>query len=224
MAWPGSEDNRSEVQEDCYTGNVLPGSQDLRDWQPYAAYGRERIASPHAPMPQTPTYGRMTPPCPTPDFSWAPSLQEETNQPTGSTYGTPQPPETTAPFQRTSVCVVICPCEESQQTIYNRFKWSALYQYDGVRLARGNQEQAGMKPVYTVSLKFPRPSGGMATEVMNMLSSTNFVVESIYLMYFDGLIATHVTLKSKEDLYHSMQLGTGLRLTSTRMTGTQTLH
>lgn len=192
-----------ETQLDTATG---------RFWQPSPArnpYDRlsQRLETPvtvNSPdqKPQVTTSGRMTPESREPSLNLEQDPSNEMTPRTGTPSGNLQHAVTSYPFQPMYVFSITGLCEASALTLQNRLLWSELVMYSLVQLALVSQGQLGREQVWTLTLKIPTQNSGAVTAANQVLSSMNFVVESMSRTYYAGSIAIRATWKSKDQVSH----------------------
>lgn len=101
--------------------------------------------------------------------------------------------------------VVTINCDVSARTIYAQWEWNDLVMFSGAVLELESRETPGMPQVWKVTLRTRTASTGTDIEVMNMWSLMNFEEELRSTTYSDGLIDTHVLLKSKDPQWPYVQ-------------------
>lgn len=108
---------------------------------------------------------------------------------------------------------------ESLSIIWRRLESSERLQCTGAALVQANLDAPGTKPVWTLTLKILGPSFGMDTELINMLSWTNFGVELISLTSYDGSTDTQSSLRLKVRVSSLPPPTSGLQATWTPVNG-----
>lgn len=141
---------------------------------------------------------------------------------TGSLFGPPPSPEILAVFPRTCEYVVTLHCEPSARSFYFQLAWSELVTSTGAELELASLEKPGTTPVWKVTLRIQEQNSGVAIAVRRMLSSMNFVEESIYPMSCGGWIDTRFELKSRDLVCPCVLRTSGSLVTLTHPNGGQT--
>jgi len=99
--------------------------------------------------------------------------------------------------QRISMCDVTTSCAESSRIILRLLLSNENAVCTGVQLASGSLEGPGTKQVTTHTLRIRDRSFGAVTEIMSMLSSTNFVEALTSDTCSDGSIDIRLSLNLK---------------------------
>lgn len=89
-------------------------------------------------------------------------------------------------------------CAGLAKTIYDQWLWSGLVQFSGAEPQLESLEELGKKPVYKLTLKIRTANFGTVIETINMLSSMNLEVASVYPICSDGWTDIRVSLKLKD--------------------------
>lgn len=220
----GSEDNWNPAQTpDSYTGKF---------WSPSASRNLfrksknclETPSMPNSPdlKPVLPMSGRKTPESREPSLNLETSPSREPTPRTGNESGSMLNEVNLCEFLPIFVLTVTGLSEQSALIMRNQLEWSELATYSGVQLGLGSQNLLGSKPEWKLIVRIQTPSSGAVTVANHMLSSMNFVVESMSRTYSDGLIVTRATWKSKDQVCRYVQQPFGLQPTWSLNDGTQT--
>lgn len=115
---------------------------------------------------------------------------------------------------------ITTPCAESLLTFYDRFLWfdPAMSSLDLPVLE--SLEKPGSEPDWKLTLKIPAQSGGAATQARKLLSSMNFVEQSMWPTCSDGWTGILSVWKQKAELDPYVQSVSSSQATSNLSFGT----
>ena len=181
---------------------------------------RESTGSPLGVWLPPTTVSRMTPLYREQDSNLEASPLEETPPRIGTPSSATLSEATWTQFPQMYIYGITLVSRESQRTMYNRLLWSELVQYSGVQLERGKVIELGKRPVWKLTLRTHLQSGGMDTEVKNMLSLMNLEELSTSRIYCDGSTSILSRWKQKEVRSPFSPNGSGSPPTYTQQVGT----
>lgn len=109
---------------------------------------------------------------------------------------------------------------ESEAITPHLYLWLGRCSFIGARLELVNRKNRGKKRDLTHIAKILAPNFGVGTEVRRLLSSTNFVEESMSPTCYGGRIVIRSTWRLKEVPFHFVLRRSGSPQTSTLARGT----
>lgn len=95
----------------------------------------------------------------------------------------------------------------------HQWEWSGLAPFSGDPPVLARVEELGKKPVWKLTQKTRDPSGGVVTEVNDIVSLTSFVEPLMLLTCSDGWIDIRVSWSAKVEACLCRSNTTGSRLT-----------
>lgn len=197
---PMPRDNvRLEQQADLNTGNWLFTSENHNDFpQSQRSLEVDATGSPLVPTQQTITYGKMTPLFQTPDLNMDLNGLTEIALKIGPPLKTTLKLDGWTISRLTSSFDATANSNESLVTIWNLLLSNERFLFSGELLEAESLVEHGKKQVFKRTQKILGLNFGMATEVKNMLLSTNSVVGLTSHTFSDGSTDILLSLKSKE--------------------------
>lgn len=214
-----SRASSNEEKVDFYTGNSWSGSDPSNPFdQRGTASDPIILSSPEAPPP-SPTSSRTTQRSPTPGSNWDPSPYDGIQLPTGIGC---LPPLSQADLMKSLPIlqfVITVRSELYGLTIQSQWASSELLWSIGDAPVLVSRAAHGMKPAWMLTLRIPAVNSGMDTVYKNMWYSMNFEVQSMSLMFSDGLIGIRYVWKSKAPASPYLLEDFGSRAMSIRLNG-----
>lgn len=156
-----------------------------------------------SPPPPTPTFGRMTPQFRTPGSNLDESRSNEIAIRIGTAYATQQSRDGWMISRVTCTFDATANSEESLWTILNLLQSNDRLLCFGVQVESGSLEGPGNSRVWTLTLRIQGLNFGMATEIMNTLSSMNSGEVLTSVTSSDGSIDILYLLRSREAQLYS---------------------
>lgn len=216
-----SRDNSNEEKEGFFTGRSWSGSDASNPFDQRGTASDPIILSSPAVPPPSPTSLRTTQPSPTPGSNWDPNPCDVTPLPTGVQCL----PTLSLADSMTSLpilqYVIIAPSELYALTIQSQWASSELLWCIGDAPVLVSRAAHGMKPVWMLTLRIPAQNSGTATVYKKMWYLMNFEVQSMCLMYSDGLTGIRCVWRSKAPASPYLLEDFGSRAISTRLNGGQ---
>jgi len=179
-------------------GNSTWSSARRSLWPKYARSLVPSMPSQHGVQPRGNTFGRKKQPFPLRVSSLESYRSAVQNQLIGHSSGQVPSQVTWDLYHQTYMYDVTTSSEESARIIFAQLEWTDPVLFSGGELALESRETPGQPRVWKAILKIQTASSGTDTEIMNMWSLMNFEEELRSTTYSDGLIDTHVSLKSKD--------------------------
>lgn len=216
-----SWDNSSWEKEDSCTGRSLFPSTARQLWPGAETFSGPAMQNGLDLMQRDNTFGKKTPESPVPNLKSENSPCVETQQPIGQPCEDQQQQEIYRLSQTMYTYVVTTNCAALGATMYNQFQWSELAQSTGVEVQLVRAVGPGTKQGTKLMLKIQGPSGGMVTEINQMLSSMNSGEPLIFHTSCVGLTAIRFVSSVRVQHCHCMPLSFGSRPTWIPECGTQ---
>jgi len=156
------------------------------------------------------------------DSFWDPDLSTGEAQETGRSNGYWQSLGTWNNAIRQYEFCITDPCVQFLVTMQSQLLSYVQQKSIGVQLELGNLDEHGMKQdCWSLTLRIPGPSFGVATEVRQMLLSMNFEEVSTYPISLDGLTDIQSEWNSKDHLPVYVPKDSGSRATFIPESGIQ---
>lgn len=192
-----------------YTGNVVLLSTRKFLYANLETLLEFTMARLPAPKQLCTTFGRKILECQELSSNWAQNLLIETLHKTGMPSGILLSEGSCWISLPIFVLDVTLHSEESMKIFLDLCQEFLLVECFGVQQEPVKVEGRGRKQAWTLTLRIPELSFGLATAIKNMLSLTSLEVTLIYLTSYDGWIGTRLQLKSRaqEDPYAGRTFG-----------------